>query len=223
MWRRRSAKSPCAIEENPGRTEFGSPSTPGHDLAISIGHLHATRRGHIGSRTGRGTDRNRATRRSAGNSGIAHGRQRASEPRLRGRDKSTFDIGPAIPGQRSSEGNGGGGKGYRLAHRESHFLAPVAVPGGISSNSIMTSESRLTLVAPSGGLNAKASASAIASVFHSLIRSVYCGAPARVLLVITYLRGIGCAPVWIQICQSVSCPRKARCSHSTPSTTPWPT
>src|SRR5260370_29147896 len=165
-----------------------------------IGPRHPTRGGHIGSRAGSGADRNRAARRSAGNSGMAHGRQRSSDPRLRGRDKSTFDIGPAIPGQCSSEGNGGGGKGYRFARRGGHFLAPVAVPGGISSNSIMTSESRPTLVAPSGALKANASASLIGSVFHSLILNVYCGAPERVLLVITYLRGIGWAPVLIQIC-----------------------
>ncbi len=61
-----------------------------------------------------------------------------------------------------------------------------------------------------------------ASVFHSLIRSVYCGAPVTVLLVITYLRGTGLAPVSTQICQSVSGVRNARCSHSTPSTTPCP-
>src|SRR5258708_4231416 len=79
-----------------------------------------------------------------------------------------------------------------------------------------------TMVTPAGGLNTNASASAIASVFQSLILSVYCGAPATVLLVITYFRGTGRAPLSIQICQSVSTPRNARCSHSTPSTTPCP-
>src|SRR6266849_6810002 len=86
--------------------------------------------------------------------------------------------------------------------------------------STMTLESRLALVAPVGGLNTNVSASAIASVFQSLILSVYCGAPTSVLLVMTYLRGIGRAPASIHICQSVSIPRNARCSHSTPSTTP---
>jgi len=86
----------------------------------------------------------------------------------------------------------------------------------------MTAESRSTLVTPEGGLNTNVSASATASVFQSLILSVYCGAPASVLLVITYFRGTGRAPLSIQICQSVSAPRNARCSHSTPSTTPCP-
>ena len=61
-----------------------------------------------------------------------------------------------------------------------------------------------------------------ASVSQSLMRSVYCGAPATVLLVMTYLRGIGRGPVSTQSCQSASALRKARCSHSTPSMTPWP-
>ena len=65
-----------------------------------------------------------------------------------------------------------------------------------------------TFLAPWAGLNAKASAAI--SVRHSLMRSVYCGAPATALLVITYLRGIGRAPGSIQICQSVSSLRKAR-------------
>src|SRR5262249_49951802 len=105
--------------------------------------------------------------------------------------------------------------------RDSHFFAPSGVPGGISSNSIMTGESSATLVAPAGALKAK-SPSTLASIFQSLILSVYCGAPSRVLLVITHLRGPGLAPGSIQICQSVSGPRNARCSHSTPSTTPGP-
>src|SRR3954471_16528630 len=37
-----------------------------------------------------------------------------------------------------------------------------------------------------------------------------------------YLRGTGWSPTSTQICQSVSRLRKARCSHSTPSITPWP-
>jgi hypothetical protein len=52
----------------------------------------------------------------------------------------------------------------------------------------MTLESRLPLVASAGGLNAKASASTIGSVFQFLILGVYCGAPASVLLVMTFAR-----------------------------------
>src|SRR5205085_12589711 len=116
-----------------------------------------------------------------------------------------------------------GGCRHEDFSRPDHFFAPDGVPGGSSSNSAMTPESRSTLVAPAGGLNTKASASATASVFQSLILSVYCGAPASVLLVITYFRGTGRAPLSIHICQSVSTPRNARCSHSTPSITPCPT
>ena len=44
---------------------------------------------------------------------------------------------------------------------------------------MMAAESSATLVASAGGWNVK-SASALASVFQSLILSVYCGAPAMV-------------------------------------------
>jgi len=50
----------------------------------------------------------------------------------------------------------------------------------------------VTLFAPCGGLNEKASAGT--SVRHSLMRRVYWGAAAIVLLVMTYLRGIGRGP-----------------------------
>src|SRR5579864_1361448 len=206
-------------------SSFNALSALGHDLPVGIGDLHASRCGDIG--TGRGGCRScavdRAARGPAGNAGIAHRRQRASDPRLGDRDKPMFKVAPSVPKQGAGKGCGGEQKDKHLARREGHFFSPSVVPAGTSSNWIMTSESRLALVAPSGGLNVNASASVIASVFQSLMRSVYCGAPASVLLVITYLRGIGWAPLWIQICQSVSWPRNARCSHSTPSTTPWPT
>ena len=48
---------------------------------------------------------------------------------------------------------------------------------------------KATFFAPCGALNEKASAGT--SVFHSLMRSVYWGAPVTALLVMTYLRGIG--------------------------------
>src|SRR5579872_2204650 len=171
--------------------------TPRDHLPVGIRHLGAARPRRIVSSPGHGRRRRSTVDRTAGgsarNARVAHRRQRAADPRFRGRDKSTSGVGAAVPQQRSGEGHRSTGNEDRLVHREDHFFAPVVVPGGISSNSIITSESRSTLVAPSGALNAKASASAIGSVFQSLIRSVYCGAPAIVLLVITYLRGIGWA------------------------------
>ena len=100
---------------------------------------------------------------------------------------------------------------------------PSVCPAEFRRTRSLTSESRSYLGCAFRRLERERVGVAIGSVFQSLIRSVYCGAPASVLLVITYFRGIGCAPVWIHICQSVSCPRNARCSHSMPSTTPKPT
>ena len=76
----------------------------------------------------------------------------------------------------------------------------MTTPSGTSS--IAASSLNSTLFAVAGALNVNVSAAICASVFHSLMRSVYCGMPVTVLLVMTYLRGIGRAPVSIQICQS---------------------
>src|SRR5262249_12930468 len=151
---------------------------------------------------------------------IAHRRQRASNPRLGRGDESIVHGGLAVPEQAGGKCRGSGNSDKQFA-RDGHFLTPAGVPGGSSSNSMITVESSATLLASAGGLNAK-SPSGLASVFQSLIFSVYWGAPVTVLLVITHLRGTGFAPGSIQICQSVSGPRNARCSHSTPSTTPCP-
>src|SRR5258705_13226646 len=195
------------------------------DLAVGIHHLCTARRDCISAGSGCGsgpTIDNGATGRRAGHAGITHRRQGTANPRLRHGNKSAVDRRFLAPEESTHEACDDRGQYDQFAGRDAHFFAPADVPGGSSSNSTMTSESRFALVASAGGLNTNASASATASVFQSLILSVYCGAPVTVLLVITYFRGTGRAPLSIQICQSVSTPRNARCSHSTPSITPCP-
>ena len=84
----------------------------------------------------------------------------------------------------------------------------MMVPAGTSS--ICASSLKSSFLAFAGGVNVNVLAAIAASVFHSLMRSVYCGAAVVPLLVMTYLRGIGRGPISIQICQSVSAVRKAR-------------
>src|SRR6476469_2072418 len=195
------------------------------DPAVCVHHLPAARRDCVssGSRCcGGSAIDNGATGGAAGHAGIAHRRQRATDTGLRRGNQPTAYRRLLAPEEPTHEARDDCDEDNQFPGRDGHLVAPADAPGGSSSNSIMMSESRLAFVASAGGLNTNASASATTSVFQSLILSVYCGAPANVLLGITYFRGTGRAPLSIQICQSVSTPRNERCSHSTPSITPCP-
>src|SRR5262245_13754725 len=157
--------------------------------------------------------------------GIAHGGERAANDRLGRRGQARLRGRHFLRRKQNDESGGRrqGGANKSAAHT-SHFVPPVTwptvtCPGGTSSTCRATNSTRL---ASAGGLNVNASAATATSVFQSLTRSVYCGAPATCLLVMMYLRGIGLAPVSTHSCQSTSGPRNARCSHVTPSITPCP-
>src|SRR6267378_2516308 len=141
------------------------------------------------------------TRRSTGHAGIAHWRQRAPDACFGGRYEPVVQGGLATPDQTGCKyGHGSQRQNDHLLGWIFHFLVPGAVAGGTSSNSIMANAFRSAFFASAGGLNTNVSASTGTSVFQSLIFSEYCGAPASVLLVITYFRGIGRAPFSIHIC-----------------------
>src|SRR5450755_3989503 len=185
--------------------------------------LHATGRRRICSRSHSHSPsrpiRHCPARGAPGNPGITHRRQRATNPGFRRRHKRRSRIQRhfSVPEKRRAADDGCNRETDHCDRCTGHFFAPaVTVPRG--SSSVSARSPKATFFAPWGALNAKASAGT--SVFQSLMRSVYWGAPVTALLVMTYLRGTGRAPVSIQICQSVSAFRKARCSHSTPSMTP---
>src|SRR5262249_25558892 len=154
------------------------------------------------------------TGRSARDTRITHRRQWTADPRFgRGHGRIWFAEANVIAGEQSDNDRRNGCDDLQsFLCRAFHFTAPVTWPAGTSS--IPASCLNPTFMAPAGGLNWNALALACASVLHSLIRSVYCGAPVTPLLVMTYLRGTGRDPGSIQICQSVSGVRNARCSHS---------
>src|SRR5262249_38405066 len=140
------------------RRQARQPLAARHHLAVSVDHLDAA--GPVigpGGSAGRGcarTYRDRAPGGAPRHASIAHRRQRASNPRLGRGDESFVSGGLAVPEQAGGKCRGGGNSDKQLA-RDGHFLAPAGVPGGSSSNSMMTVESSATLVASGGGLNAK--------------------------------------------------------------------
>ena len=72
------------------------------------------------------------------------------------------------------------------------------------------SSSMLICFAPDGGLNAKSVAATSLPVFQLRSWTVYCGASAIPVEVMTYRHGRGFAPCVTQICQSTSLARKAK-------------
>src|SRR5215208_3217292 len=195
------------------------------DLAIRVHNLLATWSGIVVNPCRRGSGGSNSHGPAggpAGHAGIAHGRRRPSDPRLSLADERAAGAGAVTaPEQnRTARQERERGMGHQLKAGWVHFAPPGTMPAGISSISL--SRVIATPLEPAGGLKVKASGAGLTPAFQSLSRSVYCGAAPTALLVMTYLRGTGCSPTSTQICQSVSRLRKARCSHSTPSTTPRP-
>src|SRR5882724_11391467 len=196
------------------------------DLAVNIYDLGAdwrndNRRDDHGRSDNRNADPD-TDRRPPRNAGVTHWSKRAPDDRMSLRhERSRPGYGHILASEEARNSGTNGQSSSQNSHRCSiHFFPPAATPCGTSSKFV--SAFNATLFAPGGGVNAKASEPACTSIFQSLIRREYVGAAPTPLLVITYLRGIGWEPSSIQICQSTSIFRKARCSHSTPSITPRP-
>src|SRR5215475_14366962 len=201
--------------------------TAGVDAAVGIDRLIAAGRNDDGGGVYRctcGCGRpygDGASGRAPRHAGIAHGRERPADARVGRCDQAgVVELSPVRREEDHESGGGCHGEASEHAAGAGHFFAPMTWPAGISS--ISASATNSTLLASAGGLKVKASAATCGFGFHSLMRNVYCGAPVTCLLVMTYLRGMGRGPISTQICISTSGVRKARCSHSLPSTTPCP-
>src|SRR5271166_6538033 len=195
--------------------------------AVDVDHLYAAAGGRVSrspddaSAIGASAVAVRPSSRPPRHARIAHRRHRPPDDRMcachekpRRRRRNVVDHEEAEAAERAQRRL----KGSCL--HVGHCLPPLTTPGGTSSKSDSSLNS--TFFAFAGAFSAKVSAPIGASVFQSVMRSVYCGPLVTALLVMTNLQGIGCAPVLIQICQSVSRLRKARCSHSTPLMIPRP-
>src|SRR5205823_107662 len=134
----------------------------------------------------------------ARHAGIAHGRHRPANSRICRRYQFIPICLRDLVGKKEHRKAGGGCycQESDTSAPAGHFLPPLTWPGGTSSISFNSATS--TFFASPGALNWNASAATAASVAKSLIRSVYCGAPVKLLLVITYLRGIGRGPTSTQ-------------------------
>jgi hypothetical protein len=147
-----------------------SSTTHGGDSPIAVDDLHTTR---PVSRPRRSSDGDGSAGRTPRDAGIAHRRHRATDPRIGRRNQRRLLVQRNVSAPEKTEKSGSSRN--QATHEDScherHFLPPITTPGGTSS--ILCSASAATLVAPCGGLNAKASAFAGTSVRHSLMRSVY--------------------------------------------------
>ena len=115
------------------------------------------------------------------------------------------------------------GRAQQPMHRASRLVSPVMLPGGTSCRGWRESAHLDFLRDPSGCLNANASAATCASDFQSVIRSVYCGAPAMASAGDdVYCAGSDATDLDPELPIGVrDCGRRV-CSHSTPSMTPRP-
>src|SRR5262249_31908141 len=89
-----------------------------------------------------------AAGRSPGDASIAHRCQGPADPGFGGRDQPARNVGRPVPEQRCRKSRGDRENDCQLTRqseqRGGHIFPPVALPGGISSKSSITSESRLT-------------------------------------------------------------------------------